>query len=370
MTDWKSRMTKPRWINLTVQGNFCESDTFPPLPCTRGRGIGGEGRATGRALGAAISPQTPHPRPHSPAYRGAGSRAVLLCLLIVTSSPYNLAAASFSEREEAANPLYEVLQKEGLTLVGGKKVPLSPPFMADGLDAAKQREILETLVSKRFPVEEFTAKLGTAPHFHRIRKIAAEGPSPLALVVDIAFVAHGSLDAVADRDFLEKLHKKSKDRRIHLLTAKELEKRKLKVESNRRCEERYSHGTFTILDRVELRAALHTAVARHSDSLLAATLVDSSFADDADFPNRWRKISFDDEGQRRFGPAHPYSGAGGYLKVTRLHEPAGALFLEYHLVYSEPKSWFNDADPLTPKLPAIIQSEVRSFRRELNAVKK
>ncbi len=297
-------------------------------------------------------------------------RWILVCLSIVTLLALHLAAASSSEPKEAANPLYEALRKEGLTLGGDKKVPLPSPWMADGLDVAKQREILQTLVAKRFRVEEFTAKLGTAPHFHRIRKIAAEGPSPPSLVVDIAFVAHGSLDTVADPDFLEKLHKKSKDRHIHLLTAEELEKRKLKVESKPRCEERYSHGTFTILDRVELRAALHSVVTRRGDSLLAATRVDPRFADDADYSNRWRKISFDDEGQRQFGPAHPYSGAGGYLKVTRLHEPAGALFLEYHLVYSEPKGWFNDADPLTPKLPAIIQSEVRSFRRELNAVKK
>ena len=68
--------------------------------------------------------------------------------------------------------------------------------------------------------------------------------------------------------------------------------------------------------------------------------------------------------------ALPYSGAGGYLKITRLHEPKGALFIEYHLIYSEPQGWFSGADPLTTKLPAIIQAEVRTFRRELSNVKK
>jgi hypothetical protein len=58
------------------------------------------------------------------------------------------------------------------------------------------------------------------------------------------------------------------------------------------------------------------------------------------------------------------------MKITRLHEPKGALFIEYHLIYTEPKGWFNGADPLTTKVPAIIQSEVRTFRQELNKVKK
>ncbi|HTU21721.1 MAG TPA: hypothetical protein VMG10_27030 [Gemmataceae bacterium] len=53
-----------------------------------------------------------------------------------------------------------------------------------------------------------------------------------------------------------------------------------------------------------------------------------------------------------------------------MHEPKGALFIEYHLIYSEPQGWFSGADPLTTKLPAIIQAEVRTFRRELSNVKK
>ena len=37
---------------------------FSPLPCTQGRGVGGEG--------AGLSPKTPHPQPLSPEYRGEG----------------------------------------------------------------------------------------------------------------------------------------------------------------------------------------------------------------------------------------------------------------------------------------------------------
>jgi hypothetical protein len=55
--------------------------------------------------------------------------------------------------------------------------------------------------------------------------------------------------------------------------------------SSKGSEERYSHGVFIVLERVELRAALQTIVTRQPDSLLAATRVDPRFATDSDFPN-------------------------------------------------------------------------------------
>jgi hypothetical protein len=288
----------------------------------------------------------------------------LLCVLCDSVVRSSLLA------DEPANPLFEQLRRDGVAVTAETKAALPAPLMADGLNAADQHAVLEKVVGKRFTVRAFTGKVGTAPHVYSIRKIAAGPDAARGLAVDVSFVAYGSLDTVANRDFLENLHKKSKDRQIHILTAEELHKRKLKAKSSKDREERYSHGVFLVLDRVELRAALQTMVTRQPDSQLAATRIDPRFAKDTDFPNQWRKITLDEEGQRKFGPAHPYSGAGGYLKITRLHEPKDALFIEYHLVYTEPKGWFSGADPLTTKLPAIIQSEVRTFRRELNNVKK
>jgi hypothetical protein len=291
--------------------------------------------------------------------------SVFLCVLCDSVVSYALLAG------EPANPLFKQLRGGGVVVTKDTKVPLPAPLMTDGLDAAGQRAVLETLVGKRFTVRDFAAKIGTAPHVYAIQKIAVPGAdAPRALGIDISFIAYGSLETVSSRDFLENLHKKSKDRQIHILNETELDKRKLTAESSQQREERYSHGVFIVLERVELRAALHTIVTRQPDSLLAATRVDPRFAKDNDFPNQWRKITLDEEGQRKLGPAHPYHGAGGYLKITRLHEPKGALFVEYHLVYTEPKGWFSGADPLTTKLPAIMQSEVRTFRQELNRIKK
>jgi hypothetical protein len=283
-------------------------------------------------------------------------------LLLVPSLPNSV---------RAINPLFEQMRTRGVVVSEAVKAPLTAPLMADGLNAAEQQEVLKKVAGNRFTMKEFAAKVGTAPHVYNIRKSpVTDAGSPRVFALDVSFVAHGSLDRVADRDFLEGLHKKQKDRKVHILTDEEMRKRKLDAGSDKGREERYSHGVFLVLERVEVTAALHTVVTRQPDSLLAATEIDPRFTGDADFPNQWRKITFDDEGRRQLGPARPYTGAGGYLKITRLHEPAGALFVECHMVYNEPKGWFSGADPLTTKLPAIIQSEVRTFRQELNRVKK
>jgi len=290
---------------------------------------------------------------------------VYTSLLLCLAGPFVHAA------DEVSNPLFDKLRIEGVSVSTETKAALPAPLLADGLDAAGQGEVLQKVVGNRFTVKEFAGKVGTAPHVYHLRKISVAGTDALrAYSVDVSFIAHGSLDRVADKSFLEDLHKKHKDRKLHILTKEELEKRKLRAESSKQREERYSHGVFLVLDRVELHAALHTIVTRQPDSLLAASRIDPRFAKDRDFPNEWRKISHDEEGQRHLGPAQPYAGAGGYLKITRLHEPKGALFIEYHLIYAEPKGWFSGTEALTAKLPAIIQSEVRTFRQELNKVKK
>ena len=53
------------------------------------------------------------------------------------------------------------------------------------------------------------------------------------------------------------------------------------------------------------------------------------------------------------------------MKMTKLHEPAGAIFCEAHVIYAEPHGWFDGANLLRSKLPAAVQTEVRSLRREM-----
>jgi hypothetical protein len=70
-------------------------------------------------------------------------------------------------------------------------------------------------------------------------------------------------------------------------------------------------------------------------------------------------------GKLEVGDSHPYTGSGSYLKATKLQEPPGSIFVEYHIVFHEPTEWFNGATVLRSKLPILVQDEVRKFRRRL-----
>ena len=65
------------------------------------------------------------------------------------------------------------------------------------------------------------------------------------------------------------------------------------------------------------------------------------------------------------GAKHPYSGTGFYLQVTRLGEPADAIFFEFHAAFNEPEGWFDGAATLRSRLPTIIKFKVEQFRDKL-----
>jgi hypothetical protein len=52
------------------------------------------------------------------------------------------------------------------------------------------------------------------------------------------------------------------------------------------------------------------------------------------------------------------------MKLTRLREPAGAVFVEGHVIFAEPKGWFDGENVLRSKLPLGVQNQVRALRRE------
>jgi hypothetical protein len=95
---------------------------------------------------------------------------------------------------------------------------------------------------------------------------------------------------------------------------------------------------------------------------LAATL-DPRFSQDREIPNAWRPQRLDDAGHVVNGAARPYAGAAWYWKATKLKQPAGAILIEYHVVFDEPEGWFNGANLLRSKLPLLVQDGVRKFRR-------
>jgi len=276
-----------------------------------------------------------------------------------------------AEADEPA-PLFQELIDRGVAMSDGSSVKLPPPIVPDGLDAAGQREALAKAADARNSVEQILKKGYYAPVIVKPRTVKSakdEGPSVRAL--DFWFVVHGDWDTLVSKEFLESAMK-SKDEnssgvvsKAGVLDDEAIARRNLKIVRKENVEERFVYSTFTVLDRVELSATRFAVVRKEKDSVLAAARVDPRFDADPDYPNQWRALVRDERAEIALGPPQPFAHAGGYAKITRLHEPAGAIFIECHLVYEEPFGWFDGVNLIGQKIRPMVNEKVKTLRRKL-----
>jgi hypothetical protein len=268
---------------------------------------------------------------------------------------------------EDQNPLFKSLLDPGLTIgkdQSGKelKAKFPPPAMPDGLDAVKQKAVITALVKDDYNYEDFTRKSIVAPQLLKLRDIMPSDPKAPARGVDVWFVAYGDLKSLDDEKFLDRLVNAGKgEGKGKGLKKEDLEKRKIKIADEKR--EGYGYVEFDFLEKVHLKATGRAVWSKTDESVLVAAEVDPRFGGDAEFPNQWQSI-IREGGTTKLGPATPWSGAAMYLKITRLHEPAGALFVEQHIIFVEPQGWFDGANLLRSKLPLVVQNNVRTMRKE------
>ena len=183
------------------------------------------------------------------------------------------------------------------------------------------------------------------------------------------FIAYGDLARLGSDEFLGGQFKSASEDAenipaARLLSDADLKKRGLPPPV-RAEDPRFVMAEISLLARVRVSATTRSVKTQTAESIIAASLLDPRFTGDDEFPNRWRPIVRDDSGCRQLGESRVYAGLGSYVKATRLAEPPGAMLIEYHVAYAEPKAWFNGANLLRSKLPIIAQSVVRQVRREL-----
>ena len=260
------------------------------------------------------------------------------------------------------NALYKELLDKGINVTDKVTLKLPVPTMADGLDKAGQLTVLQKLAGDD-SLDELLRSSVVAPQIFKFRDVDAGTADGRGRAIDLWFVAYGNLDRLTAKTLQGQFGGSSN--RMTPLKDAELTQRNIKVSKEADLEETYVHVVGSILDRVQVSSTNHGMISRTKDSIVLATVLDPRFAKDAEFPNQWRAITLQEDGKEALGPPQPYSGAGMYLKLTRLHEPAGAIFVEFHQVFVEPKKWFDAPNLLKSKLPIVIQSEVRSFRRDL-----
>ena len=258
------------------------------------------------------------------------------------------------------NPIYREVLETGIKVTPAEHVKLTPPYLADGLDAAAQRNQIEKLGGRRYPWEVLTRQSTVAPQI--IPPIEEKSPNAdtKARIVHVYFVAHGDFQAIAKSGGLAEPDD-SNGKAWKPISAEELAAKKITIDDPD--HESYGYFTNDVIEKVRLSGVLRTYWSQTEESLIAAAMLDPRFDEDGDYPNRWQPLSRGPRGPEP-GNASPYSGAGGYTKITRPKGMEGAVFVESHLVFAEPKAWFNGANLLGSKLPAVLQHEVRSARRE------
>jgi hypothetical protein len=259
---------------------------------------------------------------------------------------------------EEQNPVYQDLLAAGVT-AGDESRKLPAPTLPDGLSAEAQVDAIKTLGGARYSFDKLTRKSVVAPQIIRVPDASAESKTPLR-TVDVWFVAHAQLDDVADEEFLGKLLTTNESTgQSTELTPEQLSARDISPLSVDPEHEGFDHIAYTLLDKVRISATGRSFWSRADDSIVAAVKVDPRFRGDSEFPNQWTLV--DNPG----ATPTPYEGMGFYAKITRMKEPAGALFIEFRLVFAEPVEWFRGTNQLGAKLPAVIQSQVREARRQM-----
>jgi hypothetical protein len=268
------------------------------------------------------------------------------------------------DAHESRNPIYAELRQRGIDVGAEAPVKLPPPLCRDGLSEQEQQALLKEVVGKQFRLADFTRNSRVAPERIRIREVKPAGPHSLTRSVEVVFVAYGDLSTVADRAFLDRvLETNRKEGKATSLPAEALKKRRIVLKDSE--HEGYARLVFTLIDKVQLHLTGHSYWSRTPDSIVVAGKLDERFKGDPEYPNEWRPIVKERGGKKSVGKPSPYHGAGYYVKITRLASPKGALLVEGHIRFAEPAGWFEGTNLLVAKLPPVMQSQVRAFRREL-----
>jgi hypothetical protein len=290
-----------------------------------------------------------------------------------------------------ANSLLTELVTKGVTMPDALAVKLPEPLMAEGLTAAQQAEVLKEIATQdkalRGNVKLLMDRSSSAPVSLRLAKMPSKQGNDLIRTVNVCFIVYGDWDVLTGKAFgnniLKKDNAKDKNKdtggtavsKAGYLKPAEIAVRRLSAQSTADLKEYYLYTTFKLFGQVEVSATRFGSATKTPTGVVVAAKVDPRFADDKQYPNQWRSIVRNAAGDPVLGPPQAYpragakgvSGAGFYAKVTRLIEPADAIFVEYHSAFYEPEGWFGaeNAALLPAELRKIIPYQVKQFRIKL-----
>jgi hypothetical protein len=276
-----------------------------------------------------------------------------------------LAPAAVALAQAPANPLYDELVQKGVRIPSGPTVKLPPPLFPVAKPIANADALLEKAAGK-VPLELFLKSTVTAPFSWKIESVENAKNERCAQLISLRFIAYGKLKSLEETDILKSLlsGKQKGSSESTALRPAELKKRSIKLLEGAGLKDSYGTLSLALLERVQIDGVTHNVRSTLAKSNIHASQLDDRFLKDKEYPNTWRSIIRSAEGES-LGPLHPYTGLAGYACVTELTQPKGALLVEMHFVLHEPPAWFGGPNLLRSKLPTVLESNVRSFRRKM-----
>jgi hypothetical protein len=260
------------------------------------------------------------------------------------------------------NAVFAAIVREGSDL-GGTSVRLPAPVMNDGQDAEAQRAALLGVAGSKQALADLLRDSVTAPFILKVLDARAEDGTVRR--VDLWFVVRGDLEGIDPMGVASQASGRSvgagnMEFRGRLLTSEELKPRGRSTLSGRDLSRWYVHVDGQLLDRIEVETTSEVMASRTAESLVIASRTDRAFDAPGPLANHWRPVH-----QGQAGPDQPYRGGVSYARIGRLKQPAGALLVELHASFIEPRAWFEGAPILRSKFAPIAQDQIRRLRREL-----
>lgn len=295
-------------------------------------------------------------------------RRVFLRWTVATATTVSWMPRVWCDTVEASeNRVLQQLLADGVKLPGASSMKLPAPLLDDAMSAAEQRKAVEEVAEGKQTWQALSRKAVVAPFILK-SEMEAAGPDASVRRINLWFVAYGDLATIKNDSFLtEQFQSTSTDddeAMAHVLGKEELEKRK--IPAHRLVDRfRYVAADVTLMQRVRIQVTTCTELTETPQSVIAASQVADEFRADPDRPNQWIPLVRDANGKLTNGTPQPYAEMASYVKATPLKDVKGALLVEYHLAFVEPRGWFNGSNLLRSKIPIVAQNIVRQVRRAL-----
>jgi hypothetical protein len=272
------------------------------------------------------------------------------------------------EPEHARNSVYRDVLSQGFPRGGPEGVRLPEPRLRDGQDAGTQREALREVAGSDRALEELVRDSVTAPYVITVRDVPAADAT--IRIVDLWFVVHADIkqldpDREAARFDGKEAEAGNMKFQTRLLKAGDLRAAGISPPEETPGVKTWSaHLHGRLLNRIEVDVTNQVVATQTSESIVIAARTDPAFDKAGPAGNGWRSIETSSGAATR-GALQRYAGGISSTKISRLAFQPGALLVEMHGAFLEPRDWFQGAPILRSKFSVIAQDQIRSLRREL-----